>query len=279
MPPVRRDLRRTPPASRATKKEEVELPKSILTPSAGWTAENYCFLKSAPESRLAENIFKILGVPLAYKDSPDHPAVDVLIEFHISSFFFAQQLPDTNKALMALMLLTDYIGNVPAFGNSRDSFSHWLERTTRIVQASDFTPAEQQLMLSYVNTNLRANAPVLHYVISHEAMQELDAEGLQLFKPVIPVRKESALEETPEAGDVPEAEVDIEAQLSAAVAAERWAAEEARKKKEVQTALEAMLAESAARLKQAVDGRCEPIFQKIVMVEERLYGKKRIPPK
>jgi hypothetical protein len=39
--------------------------------------------------------------------------IHVLIEFHRTSFVSAQQFTYTGKELMALMLVTDYIGNVP----------------------------------------------------------------------------------------------------------------------------------------------------------------------
>jgi hypothetical protein len=221
---------------------------------------------------MVDNLFKIFGIPLLYKGSSEHPAIQVLVEYHRSSFLFAQQFTDTGKALMALMLLTDYIGNVPAFGNSRDSFNQWIERTARVVQGSEFTQAEQQLVLSYVNNNLRANSHVLHFVVTHDAMQRLDAEGLRLFRPVIAVKKETHTENNTSA---PDPKLELEAQLAAAAAAERGAAEEARRKAEMQVALEQIVTESVGKLRAAVDARTEQLLQQMVTIEERLDGKKR----
>jgi hypothetical protein len=253
-----------------SKKEEPEPPKLTLNPGAGWTLENYSFLKVAPKDKLVGNIYKIFGIPLMYKSSVEHPAIQVLVEFHETSLTFAQQFTDAGKALMALMILTDYIGNVPAFGNSQDSFNQWIERSARVIQNSEFTPVEQQVIMSYINNNLRANSHILHFVISHQAMQRLDSEGLKLFHPVIPIKTEH----TDEADQsvVTDSKPELEAQLAAA-AAERGAAEEARRKLEMQQALEAIVSENLVKLKAAVDARNDVLLQQIVMIEERLEGK------
>jgi hypothetical protein len=255
------------------KKEEPETPRLTVNPGAGWTLENYNFLKVSPKDKVIDNIYKILGIPLMYKTSLNHPVIEVLVEFHRTAFVFAQQFADAGKALMALMILTDYIGNVPAFGNSRDSFNQWIERSGRVIQNSEFTLPEQQVVMSYINNNLRANSHVLHFTITHEAMRKLDAEGLELFHPVIPIKTESR-EEADQAGPDPKAE--LEAQLAAAAAAEKGAAEEARRRLEMRQGLEAIMNETITRLKGAVDSRNEQLLQQIMTLEERLEGR---PPK
>jgi hypothetical protein len=273
MCPARTTLRRGPTASRVDargKKEEPEPPRLTVNPGSGWTLENYNFLKASPKEKIVDNIYKILGIPLMYKSNSNHPVIEVLVEFHRTAFTFAQQFGDAGKALMALMILTDYIGNVPAFGNSRDSFNQWIERSGRVIQNSEFTPSEQQVVMSYINNNLRANSHVLHFTITHEAMKQLDAEGLRLFHPVIPIKTENSVE-ADQTGPDPKAE--LEAQLAAAAAAEKGAAEEARRRLEMQQGLEAIMNETLARLKTAVDGRNEQLLQQMVIFEERLEGR------
>jgi hypothetical protein len=275
MCPPRKDFRRPLPAgpsaadSRFTK-EEPEPPKLILNPGAGWSLENYKFLKQAPKEKLPDNICKIFGIPLLYKDNPEHPAIQVLVEFHLSSFTFAQQFTDTGKALMALMILTDYITNVPAFSNSRDSFGQWVERATKVIQNTEFTLLEQQVVMTYINNNLRSQSHVLHFVVTHEAMQRLDAEGLQLFRPAIAAKKKEDTEDQ-DAGPDPKAE--LEAQLAAAAAAERGAAEEAKRKLELQQAIEAIMNDSVTKLKTALEARNDQVVMQILSIEEQIYGK------
>jgi sulfur relay (sulfurtransferase) complex TusBCD TusD component (DsrE family) len=251
------------------KKEEPEPVKLTLTPGAGWTLENYNFLRLAPKEKLTDNIYKIFGIPLLYKDSSDHPAIQVLVEFHSTSFNFAQQFVDAGKALMTLMILTDYITNVPAFSNSRDSFSQWAERATKVIQNTEFTPAEQNVIMLYINNNLRSNAHVLHFVVTHEAIQRMDEEGLKLFHPVIvPKKQEDTEEET-----LPDPKIELEAQIAAAAAAERGAAEEARRKLEIQQAIEGILANTIARLQNAVETRNDQMITQILAVEDRIDSK------
>jgi len=253
----------------ARKKEEPEAPRLTVNPGAGWTLENYNFLKAAPKEKMADNIYKIIGIPLSYKTKA-HPVIQVLVEFHQAAFAFAQQFSDAGKALMALMILTDYIGNVPAFGNSVNSFNQWIERSGKVIQASEFSPAEQQVVMTYINRNLRANAHVLHFVITHDAMKKLDAEGLELFHPVIPIKSEDS-DEADKRG--PDLKAELEAQLAAAAAAEKGAAEEAKRKLEIQQGIEAAITESMAKLKAAVDSRNEQLLQQMMVIEERLEGK------
>ena len=194
-----------------SKKEEQPPPRLILNAGAGWTLENYNYVKAQPPEKLTDNIYKIFGIPLLYKTSVEHPAIQIFVEFHQTAFTFAQQFTDTGKALMTLMILTDYIGNVPAFSSSKDSFAQWVERATKVIQTCEFTPAERQLVTSYINNNLRTNAHVLHFVITHEAMKKLDAEGLKLFHPASAPKKENTDEED---AAVPDPNAELEAQLA-----------------------------------------------------------------
>lgn len=275
MCPARKGARRGGAAGTTTrdvkaKREEQEPPRLILNAGAGWTLENYNYMKAAPKEKIADNVYKIFGIPLMYKSTDEHPAIQIFVEFHQTAFTFAQQFTDTGKALMALMILTDYIGNVPAFSSSRDSFAQWAERATKVIQASEFTPAEKQVMTSYINTNLRSNSHVLHFVITHDAMKKLDEEGLKLFHPVMTAKKESTDETNVNA---PTANAELEAQLAAAAAAERGAAEEARKKMELQQAIETIMTENMTRLKTALDARNDQLLTQIFAVEERIDGK------
>ena len=253
-----------------SKKEEQPPPRLVLNAGAGWTLENYNYVKAQPPEKLTDNIYKIFGIPLLYKTSVEHPAIQIFVEFHQTAFTFAQQFTDTGKALMTLMILTDYIGNVPAFSSSKDSFAQWVERATKVIQTCEFTPAERQLVTSYINNNLRTNAHVLHFVITHEAMKKLDAEGLKLFHPATAPKKENTDEED---AAVPDPNAELEAQLAAAAAAERGAAEEAQRQAELQQAVEAIVTENMTRLKAAVDGRNEKLLQQMLAIEEAQTGK------
>jgi hypothetical protein len=255
-----------------SRKEEVEPPRLTISPGAGWTVENYNVMKAAPKEKLTDNIYKIFGIPLLYKTSSEHPAIQIFVEFHLSAFAFAQQFVDTGKALMTLMILGDYLGNVPAFSDSKSSFGEWVQRTTKVIQNTEFTPAEQHIVMSYINNNLRANAHVLHFVITHEAMQRLDSEGLKLFHPVFAAKKEKT-----DVIDVkaPDPKAELEAQLAAAAAAAAGAAEEARRKQELQHQIETILNESMTKMRSAVDSRNEVLMQGLVEAQERLDGKPR----
>ncbi|OHT03869.1 hypothetical protein TRFO_01598 [Tritrichomonas foetus] len=101
-------------------------------------------------------------------------------------------------------------------------------------------------------------------------MQKLDSEGLQLFKPVTPAKKENADDD--QANDIdPKAE--LEAQFAAAALAERRAAEAARKEEEMHQALETLMSENMNRIKTALDARNEQLLQQIFATEEKIMGK------
>ena len=274
MCPARRGARKGGAAGNVreskAKKEDQEPPRPVLNAGAGWTLENYHYVKSQPPEKLNDNIYKIFGIPLLYKTSLEHPAIQIFVEFHQTAFTFAQQFTDAGKALMTLMILTDYIGNVPAFSSSKDSFAQWVERATKVIQTCEFTPAERQLVTSYINNNLRTNAHVLHFVLTHEAMKKLDEEGLKLFHPATAPKKENTDEED---ATVPDPNAELEAQLAAAAAAERSAEEEAQRQAELQQAIEAIVTENMTRLKTAVDARNEKLLQQLLALEEKFDGK------
>lgn len=259
-------------------KNIVEEPaKLVLNPGAGWTNENYHYIKTVPREKLENELYKMFGVPLMYKTDPEHAAIKIFIEYHITSFLFASQFADASKALMVLTLLTDYLGNVPAFSSSKSSFGLWVERASKVIQNTDFTQQETQVIMSYISNNLRANSHVLHFVITNEFIQKMDQEGLKLFKPIIAVKKENA-EENNNQGPSPDDE--LEAQLAAAALAERGAAEEAQRQLELAQSIEGMVAESLNTIKTALDQRNDVLIQQLFAIEDRIDGtsKRRKPP-
>ena len=256
-------------STRGNANAQPELPKAVLQAGAGWTLENYQYLKTLPAEKQLDGLYKVFAIPLRYKNDETHAAVKVFIEFQMTSFTFAQQFNEPNKALMILMLLSDYIGNVHQFSSSKDSFANWVEKATKIIQNSDFTPNEQNVLTNYINSGLRNNAHVLHFILTNEAMQKLDAEGLQLFKPVSAGKKEN----TDDNDKDKDAQAELEAQLAAAALTEKKKAEAAQKEAEMIQAMDTIINENMNRIKAQLDQRTEQLLQHLYAAEEKIVGK------
>lgn len=272
MCPARRTRRGTssPKSSgdgRGKTNSQQDVPKPTLKSGCGWIVENYQYMKMLPTEKLLNGIHQIFAIPLQYKNDTKHIAVQVFTEYHINSFTFAQQFTDNGKALMVLMILSDYIGNIPSFSNSNESFSLWYEKTSKIIQNSEFTAQEQQAIMTFINTGLRPNYHLFHYILTHQEMKKLDLEGLKLFKPLAPAKKENADDDQ---ANAPDPNAELEAQLAAAALAEKGAAEAEQKRIEMQQAVESMVNENMARIKSALDARNEQVVQNIFSTEDRV---------
>lgn len=253
--------------SKGKSNSQQDIPKPTLKSGSGWVLENYQYMKTLPFEKQLDGIHKIFNIPLQYKNNSKHVAVQVFTEYQINAFTFAQQFTDNSKALLILMLFTDYIGNIHSFSNSNESFSTWNEKVLKIIQNGEFTPQEQQAITTYINTGLKPNYHLFHYILCHQEMKKLDFEGLKLFKPIAPAKKENADDDQ---ANAPDPNAELEAQLAAAALAEKGAAEAEQKRIEMQQAVEAMVNDNMARIKSALDARNEQIVQGIFSTEDRI---------
>ena len=225
------------------------------------------YMKILPNEKQLDGIHKIFGIPLQYMTDSKHIAVQVFTEYQLNSFTFAQQFTDNGKALIILILLTDYIGNVPLFSNSKESFSVWYEKASKIIQNSEFSTQEQQIVMSYIDSVLKPNSHVFHYILTHQEMKKLDSEGIQLYKPIAPTKKEN---DDDDQANAPDPNAELEAQLAAAALAEKDAAEAEQKKIELQQQIETMVNDNIARIKSALSSRNDQIIQNIFSTEDRI---------
>lgn len=272
MCPARRTRRgapstKSPIDTRGKSNSQQEVPKPTLKSGAGWILENYQYMKILPIEKQIDGIHKIFGIPLRYKIEAKHIAVHAFTEYQLNSFSFAQQFTDNGKALIILMLFTDYIGNVPSFLNSKESFSSWYEKVLKIIQNNEFTVQEQQNITNYINVGLKPYYHLFHYILTHEEMKKIDSEGLQLYKPIVPVKKENADDDQ---ANAPDPNAELEAQLAAAALAEKKAAEAEQKRIELQQAIESMVNDNMTKIKSALDARNEQIVQNIYSTEDRI---------
>lgn len=243
-----------------------EPPKLILKSGSGWILENYQFMKNCPIEKQLDGIYKIYGIPLQYKTDPSHCAVHVFAEFQLNSFTFSLQMPDPSRALMVLMILSDFLINVSSFQNCFEGFMQWSEKTTKIIQNGAFPVNEQQLILTYINTALKPNLEMLHFVLTNEALQKLDSQGVRLFKPNAPTENESNEDQI----NVPDPNEELEAQLAAAAMAEKNAAEAEERRIQLQQAIEDMVTENMNQIKAAMDQRNEQIVQQLYTIDEKV---------
>lgn len=253
--PSSKDLKETKQPTAAQLK--VEAAKLRLSPGSGWIPENYRYLKTLPVTDITDNIYKMFSIPLMYKNDESRAAIHIFVEFQVESFNFSLQFADITKAMRTIALLNDFIGCVPSFNSSKVSFGEWAEKAQRQIAAFEFTSQETQNMLNYINKNLKTNAHIYHFVLTNDAIQKMDAEGLKLFRPVIIERQETT-------NEVQEQNPDANSETGPQFALDDINPEQQRQKEEmILEVIEEAMADNYARIQAVIDNRNELILNRM----------------
>ena len=248
-------------------KEEPPPPVKIeFTPGVGWTVDNYAFLKTLPNEEILDKIYEMFGIPLSYKIDKTKSAIQVFVEFHQSSFIFAQQFVDTTKALSIIAILSDYISSVPAFTSAKDSFSSWIEKATKQIQSLDFTQTEQDAIISYLNKNIRQNAHILSFVLTKEAVEKAEQEGIKLFRTVV-IESAGKSEEDLLLEAQKRSELEQQQYLLEKAKREKIEQEERQKQEEIAKAIQEMMVENFQRIQETLEKRNDALVAKLLEIE------------
>jgi hypothetical protein len=247
-----------------------DVPKLRITPGAGWNADNFNYLKSVPLDQLSDSIYKMFDIPLLYMDDDRHAAIRIFVEFHVQVFHLAVQFPEIYKSMKVIAMLSDYLACVPAFASSRDSFSDWVARARIELENGDFSRPDVQLIEGFIESNLRPNAHVLHFVLTHDIVRTYDREGLKLFRTVLPVKQEK--EKKQAAAAAADLEKKLEVVEAFVVVDEGLNEAKFARERELQEQMKEFIAEKFEEINEVVERRQEQLLTQIVAIQEALDG-------
>ena len=263
-----------PPKEVKEKKNKEEHPEPVkveLVKGAGWTPENFCYIKTLPNDQVLNCIYEIFGIPLSFKTDKSKSAIQVFAEFHQSSFQFAQQFTDTSKALNIIAILSDYISSVPAFQTAKDSFATWLEKATTQIKALEFSQSEQQAIITYLNKNIRSNSHILHFVLTKEAVEQAEKDGIKLFRTVSMERNalsdQEALLAQQRQSEFEQQQLQLEQAMK-----EKKEAEEREKQEQLAQAIQEIMAENFAKIQETLEKRNDSLISQLLALEEQIDG-------
>ena len=259
--------RETP--SRKPKDEPIEPINVEFTPSAGWTTDNYLYLKTLPNDQILDKIYEMFGIPLSYKTDKTKSAIQVFAEFHQSAFQFVQQFPETTKALSFIAILSDYISSVPSFSSAKDSFSTWLEKATKQIESLDYSPNEQQAILAYLNKNIRQNAHIVHFVLTKDAVEMAEREGINLFR-IVEVDNKSTSEEEARLAAQRQNEYEQQQLMLQKAMKEKKEAEEREKQEKLAKAIQEIMTENFARIQETLEKRNDALVAQLMAIEAQI---------
>jgi hypothetical protein len=243
-----------------------EVPKLRVSPGAGWNVENFNYLKNIPPDQVPDSIYKMFDIPLLYKDDERHAAIRIFVEFHTHTFTLATQFAEIYKSMKVIAMLSDYLASVPAFSSSRDSFNDWVTRVRVELDGGDFTKPDVQIVENFIESHLRPNAHVLHFVLTHDTVRRYDREGLKLFRSVLPPRPEK------EAKDVEEK---VEVVESFAIVDEGLNEAKLQRERELQDQLREFIAEKFEEINEVVERRQDQLVAQIVQLQDVIEGTTR----
>ena len=253
------------------KEDQIDIPKLSLTLGVGWSIENFNYLKTISNEQIIDELYLMFGIPLEFKNNSNYVAFHLYIEFHLSSFQFASQFPDTSRAINIIAILSDYISLVPVFSSDSDFFSQWFQKTINQIQTLDFTPNESQTIINYLNKNIKANSHILHFILNKDVVQSIEKIGYKLFKTTATDPNDS--QETRDAlAAQKQKEFELQQQMIAQALKEKKEAEEKQKQTELVTAIEDILQENFAKIQLQIDLRNEQLFNHIQQLEEKIDG-------
>lgn len=256
---------------RKLKEDQNDAQKITLTPGIGWSTDNFIYMKTVPQQQVCDELYNMFGIPMEMKEDTSKPAVQVFVEFQLSSFNFAQQFQDAAKAMSVIAILSDYIASVPAFSNTKDSFSQWVEKATAQIQSFDFTPNEQNTIIQYLNKNIRANAHIHHFVLTKEAVRQAESDGLKLFRSLLVEKKDGDDVDDAELLQK-QAEMDEQRRLLEQSMKEKREAEEKERQEQLTVAIEEIIKENFDRIRSALEQRNESLLSTIMSLEEKIDG-------
>ena len=258
-------------------KEEISEPIKVeFTPGVGWTNENYAFLKTLPNDQVLDKIYEMFGIPLSCKTDKNKSAIQVFAEFHQSSFQFAQQFQEPTKALSFIAILSEYISSVPAFSSAKDSFSSWIEKATKQIKSLDYTPTEQQAIVTYLNKNIRQNAHILHFVLTKDAVEEAEKEGIKLFRTVV-IDKRQPTEEELRLAAQRQSEFEQQQRMLEQAMREKKEAEEREKQEQIAKAIQEIMAENFSRIQETLEKRNDALMAKLLAIEADIEASSKKP--
>ena len=253
------------------KDEPAEPLQVVLTPGAGWTPDNFTYLKSVPVEDQVSQLYAIFGIPAEYQKDKTKTAVQVFIEFNYSSFRLAQQFTDIMKSMSIIAILSDYITYVPAYPNAKECFSKWIEKATSQVNALDFTPNEAQVVLTYLNKNVRENAHIHSFVLTKEAAEAAEKDGISIFRTQL-VDPSALTEADLLAAAQRQSEFEAQQRLLDQAMKEKKEAEEKQRQEELAVAIQNIVQENFAKITSTLEQRNEAIIQQIIELEARIEG-------
>jgi hypothetical protein len=263
-PPPKKDLKD------AKAKEVKEAPKLRLVPGAGWNVDNFNYLKTIPPELLADSIYKMFDIPLLYKADDRHNAIRIFVEYHVEAFQMARQFTEIYKSMKIIAMLSDYLNCVPSFASSRDSFTDWVARARAELDGGDFTKPDVQLIDDFIETHLRRDAHIVHFVLTHDIVKKYDQEGLKLFRTVAPPPKKDAQVKQEEVVAPIETMVVIDESLNQA---------KIQREREIQEQLAAFVVEKFDEINEALDRRNDQVLMQIAALQELIDGGAKKPPK
>jgi hypothetical protein len=240
-----------------------EPPKLRLVPGGGWNADNFNYLKTIPPELLTDSIYKMFDIPLLYKADERHAAIRIFLEFHVDAFQMAKQFAEIYKSMKVIALLSDYLICVPSFASSRDSFTDWFARARAELDGGDFTKADIQIIETFIESNLRNNAHLLHFVLTHEIVKQYDQEGLKLFRTVAPPPQKNSQVKTEEKVAPIEAMVVIDESLNQA---------KIMRDRELQEQLSAFVAEKFEEINEVLERRNDQLLGQIAGLQDMIDG-------
>lgn len=243
--------------SKLSSSQAKEIVKPKLQFGAGWSIDNLNYLKATPPENLPDELYKMFGIPLLYKNQDNHPIVQLFIEFQMSSYLFAQQLNNPPKELIVLAIFNDYLCSVPSFSNSSESFEKWSEKALSIISKNEsFAPNELNIITTYITKNIQEASIIYYYVLTNNEIQKMDPEGIALFHPTIKDTKETADADQQQQAN----KNDLEEQLAAAALADKNKEEELEKEKQLAENIQNIIQENFANIQAAIDKRNETIL-------------------
>lgn len=239
----------------ATQVKEVVKPK--LQFGVGWSIDNLNYLQATPPENISDELYKIFGIPLNYKNQDNYPIVHLFIEFQLSSYLFAQQLNNPPKELIVLAIFNDYLCSVPTFTNSAESYEKWSEKALSIISKNEsFAPNEISAITTYITKNIQESSLIYYYVLTDKEIQKMDSEGMALFHPAAKDTKETTDNDQQQQAN----KNDLEEQLAAAALADKNKEEELEKEKQLAENIQNIIQENFANIQAAIDRRNETIL-------------------
>ena len=252
------------------KDDQLEPPKVVLTPGVGWTPDNFSYLKTVPGENQISQLYVMFGIPDKFIRDRTKAAIHVFIEFNLAAFRFAQQFQTVMKSMSIIAILTDYITSVPAFTNPKECFSAWIEKATNQVKSLDFTPNEIQVILTYLNKNVRENAHIHSFVLTKNAVEELEKDGINIFRTNL---NDSRDRDADAAADAQrQSEFEAQQRLLEQAMKEKKEAEEKQRQEELAATIQNIVAENFAKISSTLESRNETLIQQIISLEEKIDG-------